>query len=520
MDEKTFHAYAAIVAQVYGIQLPSEKQALLEARLARLQNEHNGEGPFRDAESFLRWVREDRTGEAVRLLGEAITTHHTYFLREKDHFELFRDRTLPWLEQVAAPDRDLRVWCAASSTGEEAYALAMLLADYFSLKGEWEKTLLATDVSREVLEQAARGRYAKEAVAALPPSWQQAYFHRLSDDVQEVVPQLRRAVLFRPFNLMTEVFPFKRPFHVIFCRNVMIYFDRERRAKLVRKFYDSLVPGGWLFVGHAETVAPDMAPFRYAQPSVYRKPEQENEPRLARGTVVWQRPAAQPSPASVPQVSALPKEVAPSAGDKVKAPALPLESQAAPGRLRLIVIGASTGGTEALAEVFQGLMPPLPPIVVVQHIPPHFSRLFAERLNAESRLEVCEAEEGMQLEPNHAYIAPGDKHVRVQKLGGMLLLSCASGAPVNGHCPSVDVLFRSAVVLRERALGLILTGMGDDGAAGLLAMREAGAHTLGQDEGTSVVYGMPRAAWLAGAVERQLPLSVMASALTAYARQE
>jgi len=185
----------------------------------------------------------------------------------------------------------------------------------------------------------------------------------------------------------------------------------------------------------------------------------------------------------------------------------------------IIAIGASTGGTEALASVMMNLQPPLPGIVVVQHIPPMFSRLFAERLNNDTPLQVKEAENGDVVEPGHAYIAPGLQQVRVKKLGRDYILDVAPGPRVNGHCPSVDVMFGSvAQCAGNTALGVILTGMGNDGARGLLQMRQAGAKTLGQDEASCVVYGMPRAAWEMGGVERQLPLDAMAMAITAIAR--
>lgn len=185
--------------------------------------------------------------------------------------------------------------------------------------------------------------------------------------------------------------------------------------------------------------------------------------------------------------------------------------------IRLIVMGASTGGTEALAAVLTQLVPPLPPIVIVQHIPPGFSELFARRLDRDCRLTAHTAREGEYLAPDHIYIAPGDRHVRVRRLGDRICLSVQEGPLVNGHCPSVDVLFQSVADQRlaTGSLGVLLTGMGDDGARGLLAMRQGGARTLGQDEATSVVYGMPRAAWEAGAVERQLPLPAVAAAIAA-----
>lgn len=187
-------------------------------------------------------------------------------------------------------------------------------------------------------------------------------------------------------------------------------------------------------------------------------------------------------------------------------------------KIDLIAIGASTGGTEALAKVLKELVPPLPPIVIVQHIPPMFSKLFADRLHNECHISVKEAQNGDKLEPNWAYVAPGDKHMKVKNFGGNMQLDVNHGPKVNGHCPSVDVLFDSvADQIGNNALGVILTGMGADGANGLLKMRQQGAATIGQDEASCVVYGMPRAAYEKGAVERQLPLSGIASMITTVA---
>lgn len=172
---------------------------------------------------------------------------------------------------------------------------------------------------------------------------------------------------------------------------------------------------------------------------------------------------------------------------------------------RLIAIGASTGGTEALHEVLRVLPANVPPIVIVQHMPPVFTRLYAERINQTCQMEVREAQKGDLLKPGLALIAPGDAHIRVVKNGSNYFLDVASGEKVSGHCPSVDVLFHSvADNYKGHPLGIILTGMGSDGAKGLLQMRQNGAQTLGQDEETSVVYGMPKVAYEIGAVQYQL----------------
>ena len=200
------------------------------------------------------------------------------------------------------------------------------------------------------------------------------------------------------------------------------------------------------------------------------------------------------------------------------------EKSGAPRRggkgLRLIAIGSSTGGPEALNQIIPRLTAPMPPIVIVQHIPATFSALFANRLDGESSLHVKEAENGEPLASNTVYIAPGGKHMTVVKEGDRLRLRCMEGPRVHNCCPSADVLFHSvaSAVEGEAVLGVILTGMGRDGAVGLLELKERGARTLGQDEATCVVYGMPRAAYEKGAVEKQLPLNKIADEITRIVR--
>ena len=181
---------------------------------------------------------------------------------------------------------------------------------------------------------------------------------------------------------------------------------------------------------------------------------------------------------------------------------------------RIVAIGASTGGVEALKLVLMGLPAECPPILITQHMPPRFTTAFAERLNRECPMTVSEAMHGELVEPNHVYIAPGSHHLELVHTGGHYRCSLSDGPTVSGHRPSVDVLFRSvARVAKKIAIAAILTGMGKDGAEGLLELRAAGAITLGQDEASSLIYGMPRAAFERGAVMRQYSLSHMADAI-------
>ena len=178
----------------------------------------------------------------------------------------------------------------------------------------------------------------------------------------------------------------------------------------------------------------------------------------------------------------------------------------------VVAIGASTGGTEAIFSVVQNFGTDIPGVVIVQHMPPGFTSMYAKRLDNQCRVIVKEAETGDQVKPGHVLIAPGgDRHMRLVKVNGVYQVECKAGPKVNGHCPSVDVLFDSvAKVAGPKALGIILTGMGGDGAKGLLEMRRAGARTIGQDESTCVVYGMPKVAYDLGAVEYQEKLQDVA----------
>lgn len=181
---------------------------------------------------------------------------------------------------------------------------------------------------------------------------------------------------------------------------------------------------------------------------------------------------------------------------------------------KILAIGASTGGTEALKDVLMGLPRNAPGTIIVQHMPSNFTGPFAERLNGLCAMEVREARNGDSITPGVALIAPGDYHMVVRRSGARYYVEIGNGEKVSGHRPSVDVLFNSvAKIAGANAIGVILTGMGGDGARGLLAMRNAGAKTLGQDEASCIVYGMPKVAFDLGAVERQLPLQLIAKGI-------
>jgi len=203
-----------------------------------------------------------------------------------------------------------------------------------------------------------------------------------------------------------------------------------------------------------------------------------------------------------------------AASHAAAAPARPSGSYSRVSTEKLIIIGASTGGTEAIREVLMRLPPDSPAVLITQHMPPGFTRSFALRLDSLCRISVSEAVDGERVLPGHAYIAPGDRHLKLARSGTNYVVALDDGPPVNRHRPSVEVLFKSAAQLAgPNVLGVMLTGMGKDGAAAMLEMKQAGAFNLAQDEASCVVFGMPKEAIAVGAIDEVLPVNRIAERL-------
>lgn len=250
----------------YGIDL-NQKRTLVTGRLDNYLA-RNGYSSYTE---FMSRVEQNPNGEEVRDMIDNLTTNHTYFMRETEHFDFLKNVVLPEAKKSLGEVRDLRTWCAAASTGEEAYTLAMIIKDFFALEERpWDTTILATDISTRVLDYAAEGKYLKEQIEPLPDTWKRRYFKYTGGDECMVSDGLRREVIFRKFNLMDPL-PFKQRLHIVFIRNVMIYFDEETKNDLVNRIYDMLVPGGYMFIGTTESIDKSKTKFRYVRPSVYRK---------------------------------------------------------------------------------------------------------------------------------------------------------------------------------------------------------------------------------------------------------
>ncbi len=265
-DEEFFRIYR-FLKEKYGIDLERKKE-IVQGRLGNYLR-FNGYSSYSD---YMWAVEHDVTGELERELVNMLTTNHTFFMREFEHFEYLKSVVLPELRIKEEKNKDLCVWCGASSTGQEPYMLAMLLKEFFGLEhGEWDTKVLATDIATEALHHAIAGVYEKEQIDCLPESWKRRFLHPIDNGTRyEMNPEIKQEVLFRKFNLMDEL-PFKRKMHIVFLRNVMIYFDSETKEQLIKKIYDVMEPGGYLFIGRTETIDRTNVPFQMIQPSIFRK---------------------------------------------------------------------------------------------------------------------------------------------------------------------------------------------------------------------------------------------------------
>ena len=266
LTDKEFELFKNLVYQEVGITLDIPKKTLLVSRLGKRLRELG----LPTYQAYYDCVSgKDGVEELTKLL-DLISTNKTEFFRERGHFNFLRDHVLP---QVQAAKK-LRIWSSASSSGEEPYTIAMSLFDAISDISRWDIKILASDISTRVLAKAASGIYEAERVSQLPKDLVQRHFLRgkgAQEGKVRMRPQIVNLVDFRRINLMDQTFPIRSPLDVIFCRNVLIYFDRPTQAKLMEKFFKYLRPGGYLFIGHSESLQWIEHQFTYLRPTIYQK---------------------------------------------------------------------------------------------------------------------------------------------------------------------------------------------------------------------------------------------------------
>lgn len=270
ITDREYRLLADLVYDKIGINLTDQKRNLLMGRLQKILRQKQ----FKSFNEYYEYIISDKSGVALSDLANYISTNHTFFYREKDHFEFFLKIALPELTARLRNrnSHDLRVWSAGCSSGEEPYTLIMIMMEYFGAEYDrWDAGILATDISEKALGIAKNAIYGEERIKYLPPLYIKKYFKKLPDGQYQVIDKVRNEVVYRRFNLMNEQFPFKNKFDAIFCRNVMIYFDNPTRKTLVDKFYNLTTNGGYFFIGHSETLKRDDFQYKYIMPALYKK---------------------------------------------------------------------------------------------------------------------------------------------------------------------------------------------------------------------------------------------------------
>ncbi len=447
-----------LLESISGIQLKNEKRSMVETRLGRRVRALG----LASVNEYVNYFHAHRADEMVHALS-LIATHTTEFFREEAHFDYLSDNVFP---KIFATQNSINIWSAASSTGQEVYSLAITLLEYIRVNSiPIEKVsikIYGSDIDQISLQTAREGIYPYEQVSKLNPELVERYFEIGSEELQGLVrvkDHVHQLCEFKNINLLTDSFP-GVDMDIVFLRNTVIYFKAEDIESIFNRIRKVMTPDARIFLGHSESLMGLNTSFKKIGNSIYELSSQK-----------WGQD--------------------------------------------LIVIGASTGGVEALGVVLKQFAIGCPPILIVQHIPGVFSKAFADRLNEICDIHVSEAQHNEILEPSHAYIAPGGFQMKLLQASAGLMIEINSDPSLTPHKPSVDYLFKSIVPLAKgRSISAaLLTGMGSDGAEGLKELKNAGVYTVVQNEETSVVFGMPGAAVELGGAIDVVPLASVASRL-------
>jgi chemotaxis protein methyltransferase CheR len=268
ITDNEFEKIKALVYDKFGISLGDQKKTLVVERLQKVLRGAD----LSSFSEYYNYVAADKTGKALQVMCDLISTHHTYFFREHDHFDIMKKEVLPYMVKAAEKTGKLRIWSAGCSSGEEPYTMAMTIMEYFNhnIKG-LDIAILATDVSVSTLEKAVEACYTQEQLQHVPEGLKKRYMEDNGNGTFTAAESLRAMITFKKLNLMDEMYPFKGKFGLISCRNVMIYFDKPTRNSLVEKFCRYSAQDGYLFVGHSEALERSLGFYRYIKPAVYRK---------------------------------------------------------------------------------------------------------------------------------------------------------------------------------------------------------------------------------------------------------
>ncbi|WP_419168886.1 chemotaxis-specific protein-glutamate methyltransferase CheB [Halobacteriovorax sp.] len=608
---KSYIEIADVMAKESGAHFTAQNNAMIKSRIDKRIVELKLNG----VDEYLTLIKKPGNQEKNALIS-LLTTHYTFFMREKGHFD-FIVKSLPKIIERAKSKgrKKLKIWCAACSKGDEVYSLAMVLKYHLKkIDPSFTFEILGTDICEASIKHALKGVYYWKELQKVPKEYLAGNWYRGSGDISDFVKvsdDLKKYCRFKTHNLVNDDSPeYKEEFDFVLCRNVFIYFNEAQINKVMKSLNRCIVNKGYLFLGLSETLLKYEGFQNIGQSIFFRTDTDVNSPvqlnksakkrilivddsatvrKLIKKCLVDNndfeivgeavdgqdgldkikelRPDVITLDINMPKMSGhevikrlpsnlkvetiLISSVSKSDGDIVmrcledgafdyiKKPSfddifnfkkaltekinLAYSSivKSKRGRLsswqgqgtfnfqegQLIAIGASTGGTEAIKQLLLTMPKQFPPILIVQHIPPVFSTAFANRLNELCPFTVKEAVDGEELKNNTVYIAPGGIHMGVIGTKNLAIKLDEETPLYSGHKPSVDYLFENLAKVKSHCVtAALLTGMGADGAKGLLKLKENKSFTITQDEDTSVVYGMPKKAFELGASCESLAL--------------
>jgi chemotaxis methyl-accepting protein methylase len=387
------------------------------------------------------------------------TIHTTYWFRENPHFQIIEEDILKRINSNPGM-MTLRLWSSACSTGQEVYSLILTLEKVLQKFPRFNYEIYGSDIDSISVAKARAAKYSINELKTIPVEYHR--FLEIGKDSFTLKDHLKRKVKFFTSSLTDDASDvIKEKIDYIFCRNVLIYFDPSSAIQVIRGFEKFLAQDGLLVLGHSENFETSLTKYKLERNSCFRFKEKE-----------------------LPELSSSSEDI--------------LKNFRSP---QVVVIGASTGGPETLEKFLKAFPKPCPPVVVIQHINSRYSESFARRLAAMSGLDFIDTTKKIPLKQNSLYMPLGDYHLQVSEERGVYFLQPSSEPLRNGNRASADVLFESIARIRIRAIGVLLTGMGKDGAEGLLKMKRTNrCLTMAQNKESSVVFGMPREAINMGAV--------------------
>jgi len=268
ISDKEFDSLRSLIKRHFGININEQKRTLLAVRLQKLLQAQG----FKTFGEYYNYLIRDSSPDKLHELVNRISTNFSIFFRENNHFDYFSETVLPLIveRQEKRNSKNIRIWSAGCSTGEEPYTIVMLMLEFFGMEyAMWNAGVLATDISTRALKKAMRGIYSQDKTRHVPAGLKKKFFNKAGEGKLVINETIRNNVTFRRLNLMEPTFPFKKKFHIIFCRNVMIYFNQQTRNNLARKFHHVSEPGSFLFIGHSETLDTSQTLYKYVMPSTY-----------------------------------------------------------------------------------------------------------------------------------------------------------------------------------------------------------------------------------------------------------